>query len=75
MLRFQVELAENEVWKVCQILSDDDAGSGPNCCGDNVPVVRVWQHDGIEQVFVFGYESLRQRLIHKAPGPRQFLGG
>jgi hypothetical protein len=75
MLRFHVEWAEDMVWKVCQILGDYHSDSGPECGGDNVAVIWVWQHDGIDQMFIFGYESVWERLVHKPPGSRQFLDG
>ena len=54
MLRLDAVQAERGIGKVPQVAGDDNIGPTDNGCGENMPVIRIRQRQGIDQVLVPG---------------------
>ncbi len=59
--------------KVREVVGHDDAGAGPDGGGQHMPVIGIRQRQGLDQVFVAGYEAVAHRLVHQGSGPGQPL--
>jgi len=57
--------------KVTQIERDDHVSPGSNGRGKHVPVIRIGQRDGLDQLLVAGNQTIPDSRVHERPRPLQ----
>lgn len=68
-LSFDSQRLQHVGGEVLQVRSDDDLCGATNRSGYNMAVVRVWQRDAINQVFIAGHKAVPDGRVHQSPGP------
>lgn len=69
MFRLDVPGVQCGLWKILQILRNDDLGPGFYCCREDVPIVRVREIEHVDQWLVADDETVSDRTHHQLARP------